>query len=433
MEFSIFNLALGFSVLALIYVLLSFEILHRTAAALIGASVIIVANIFLRFSSFEELLKSVDMDTIFLLMSMMIMVSVLSETGVFGYIAFKITSKFLKSPFKLILVLTGFTAAISAFIDNVTTVLLVSPIVIEIFRRLRVDPRPILILIAFASNIGGTATLIGDPPNIIIGSMARLGFMEFIWNLTPVVVLDFIFFIILARFMCKNWLKNYAKHVGTRSSIFEGKVSVDKSLLRKVSLALTIAITLFFLEDILEYPPAIAAMIGVGVLLTLTRREISIEKMLSSVDWTTLVFFMAMFIVIKGVEDLGVMRFLAYSLSSITHDFIGLMMLILWVSAFTSAFIDNIPFVLSMVPVIQLISQTTYLHEITPLYWALSLGGCLGGNGTLIGASANIVVAGVSERYGYHISFNYFLKYGMPTMVTTVAISALYLIVRYGI
>ena len=425
------NIVLGFTILVILYALLVLEIMHRTAAALLAVSIVLILDTFLRFSDFNELVEGIDMNTILLLMSMMMFVGILSRTGAFSYLASMILIKFHNKPFLLITILSSITALVSAFIDNVTTVLLMTPIVLEIMEKLKVDPRPILLSIVFASNIGGTATLIGDPPNIIIGTRAGLGFMDFIRNLAPIVVIDFFAFLILIKVMFSKWINLYESRVRVIRNL-QPSNRVDKYLLHRTLIILSVVIVLFLLEDFLEYPPAIPPLIGIGVLLLLLRNRIRIESLLEDVDWSTLVFFIAMFIVIKGVEDLGVMEFIAREIYSFSTDYMVLILLILWVSAIVSAFVDNIPFVMAMVPVIAAIARAATLNPI-PLYWALSLGGCLGGNGTLVGASANVVVAGIAERHGYTISFRSFIRYGMPVLMLTVGLASIYLVLRYVI
>ena len=398
---------LGFAILFIMYALLVLEVMHRTAVALLAASIVFALNIVLRFSSFEELLLGVDIDTILLLMSMMIIVGVLSRTGVFEYIAAIMLRKFHAHPLLLTSMLSAMTALISAFIDNVTTVLLVTPIVIEMFRRVGVDPRPVLLSIVFASNIGGTATLIGDPPNIIIGSVAGLGFMDFIRNLTPIVVVDLALFIILTKALYRKWLTVYSKRMRVVTEFWT--TSIDRSLLKRVEMVLGLVIGLFFLEDLLGYPPAIPAMIGAGITMLFIRKRMSIDEVLKFVDWSTLLFFIAMFIAIKGIEKMGVMSVIAQGVVAVSNNLIVLLMVILWLSALVSALIDNIPFVMAMIPVIREVTQILSIDP-TPLYWALSLGACLGGNATPVGASANIVVVGIAEKYGYHVSFSRICK-----------------------
>lgn len=429
MEPDTINIILGFAILIILYTLLVLEIMHRTATALLTASIVLALDTFLRFSDFNELVEGIDMDTILLLMSMMMFVGVLSRTGAFSYLATIILLRFHNKPFMLIAILSGITALVSAFIDNVTTVLLMTPIVLEIMERLKADPRPLLLSIVFASNIGGTATLIGDPPNIIIGTRAGLGFMDFIRNLTPIVVVDFLAFLLLVKIMFSDRIRSYSAHTKSiKEASFNNRI--DKYVLHRTLGILAMVIMLFLLEDMLEYPPAIPPLIGIGILLFLLRNRVKVESLLEEVDWSTLVFFIAVFVVIKGVEDLGVIEFIAKEIYGFSTDYMVLILLILWVSAIVSALIDNIPFVMAMVPIIAVIARATSMDS-TPLYWALSLGGCLGGNGTLIGASANVVVAGIAERHGYTISFRQFIKYGMPVLLLTVGLASIYLVLRY--
>jgi len=420
---------LGVAILITLYVLLTFEVFHRTVTALIMCGIVFSLNIILRFADFHELLGGIDMNTILLLMSMMMLVSILSRTGVFSYIASRILVRLHRNPYLLTAVLTGLTAATSAFIDNVTTVLMIAPVVIEVTRKLGVDPRPLLLAIVFSSNIGGTATLIGDPPNIIIGSIAHLGFMDFIYNLTPIAVVDFILFLLTIRFMYRRWFLSYRKIALELNNLSYG-VTVDRGGLIRSLISLAVVITLFTLGDLLKYPPAIPAMVGIAVLLVLMGRRVGMEDVLRDVDWSTLVFFMAMFIVVKGVDELGLMDFIARSVLDVSKSPVVLALLIIWVSATVSAFVDNIPLVMAMIPVVATISKVLPV-DAEPLYWALSLGGCLGGNATLVGASANIVVAGIAEKHGYHISFKSFTRYGLPVMLTTVGASSIYLVLRY--
>ncbi len=427
LTYSLPDVALGFAILVLLYALLTLEVVHRTVAALFTAAVVIVLDICLGFVGYSDLIHEIDMNTILLLMSMMMFVSILSKTGVFGYASSTLLRRLHARPLTLVAVLSAVTAMVSAFIDNVTTVLLITPVILEITRRLRVDPRPVLVSVVFASNIGGTATLIGDPPNILIGSRAGLSFGAFINNLTPAAMLAFLSFLLVMTILLRDWLRRYSPKGEVIEVLVQG---IDRKLLTKAFIALIVVLTLFGLEDLLKYPPAIPPLVGIGILLMLSRRRVRLEDVISGVDWSTLVFFMAMFIVIRGVEALGVMDFIASGIISVAKEYYSLLIIITWISAFVSAFVDNIPFVMSMIPVIAKISSIVSVNS-TPLYWALSLGGCLGGNGTLVGASANVVVAGIAERHGHHISFIYFIKYGMPVMISTVIISTAYLILRY--
>jgi len=425
------DLLTGFAVLIFLYAFLIKEVAHRTVVALFFASIVAILDIILKFAPFATLINAINLDTILLLMSMMIIIGVLSETGVFEFIADLIAVKMYTRPYLMIAVLSALTASVSAFIDNVTTVLMISPIVLELSRKLRIDPRPILLSIVFASNIGGTATLIGDPPNILIGTAAHLGFMSFIYNLTPAVIVVFIAYLIALGFLYSSWMREYQERIRSITLKRETTIYVNKLMLGKVLAVLGTVIALFFMEDIFNFTPAVPPLIGAGVLLIIFRGVISIDKALKKVDWTTLVFFAGMFIVIKGIEELGVMRFIANELALVGKEPLILLTLIIWVSAIVSAFIDNIPFVMSMLPVMPELTLLTHFPS-TPMYWALSLGGCLGGNGTLVGASANVVVAGLTEKYGYRISFNYFTKYGIAVMLITVSVATAYVLLVYG-
>ncbi len=420
---------LALAILLIVYAMLVTEYIHRTAAAVIGAATVLALNVALRYTTFEDLFSGVDIDTVLLLMSMMMIVSVLSRTRVFEYLAFKVLEKFYASPMKLLIAITGFTAAVSAFVDNVTTVLFVAPIAVEVCRKLDVDPRPLLISIALASNIGGTATLIGDPPNILIGSYAGLGFMDFIRNLTPIVIADYLLFIIVTRALISRWIGEVRRSVAMKK-LTSVSIEVDRSLLRRTLIALSIAIALFFLEDVFEYPPAIPAMVGASILLLATRRSISIEEVVRGVDWPTLVFFIAMFILIRGVERLGLLDAIARGVCAVSSSLAVAIAVVVWISTAVSAVVDNIPYVMSMLPVIPAVATSLGVDS-TPLYWALSLGACLGGNATIVGASANIVVAGIAEKQGYPITFKRFAKMGIPITIATVGLSTLYLLARY--
>jgi len=421
---------IGFALLALMYVLLTLEVVHRTVVALLVAGTVFALNAALRFTTFNDLLAGVDLNAILLIMGMMIIVAVLSRTGFFEYVSHTLLTKMRGSPILLIGSISALTALISAFIDNVTTVLLVAPIVIELCRELRVDPRPVLLATVFASNIGGTATLIGDPPNIIIGSAAGLGFMDFVRHLTPIAVIDTALLVAMCPIIFRSWFREYRAQ-GVREVVLS-RVEVNRPLFRRVGIVLATVIGLFLLEDFLRYPPSVPAIIGAAITLVLARRWVSLEDVVRFVDWPTLVFFVFMFIAIRGIERLGVMDVMARSVTYIAPFKGAAMVAIVWISAILSAFVDNIPFVMAMIPVVQKVSVSIGCDPM-PIYWALALGGCLGGNGTLVGASANIVVAGIAEKHGYEIRFREFMKYGMPVMIATVGAATLYLVLRYGV
>ncbi len=423
-----YNVVIGFGILLLLYVLLIKEYFHRTVAAGLTAALTLLILMPLGRRAYMEVLEGIDVDTIILLMAMMTMVTIMAEANIFTYLAVKIIKKTHRNPFLLMAILGISTGVISGFIDNVTTVILMTPIIINIARRIRVDPRPLLIAIIIESNIGGTATLIGDPPNILIGSAAGLGFNDFVVNLGPIVAVDMIVALVILKIIFRRWF--YAWRYRVKHFVIDEAVEINRPLMYKSLIIFSLTIALFSLEDILGYPPAIPALIGAGLLLATASREVTIHRALEGVEWTTLVFFIFMFIIIRGIEILGVMDYIANSILSLSMPKETLIIVIIWVSAILSAFVDNIPFVMSMIPVIQGLNKA--LGIVNPvLYWALSLGGCLGGNGTLVGASANIVVASVAEKHGYDISFKYFLSKGMPIMIVTVGLATIYLLLFY--
>lgn len=419
----------GFAILVFLYALLVTERYHRTVAAGLAASVTLLVLIVMGFRDFKAVIEGIDVDTIVLLMSMMTMVTIMAESNVFTYLAVKLIDRTHDNPFLLMAILGLVTGVISGYIDNVTTVVLISPIILDIARKTRIDPRPLLITIILESNIGGTATLIGDPPNILIGSAADLGFNDFLLNLGPIVALDMAVALAMVKLMYRPWFSEWRRRMRF-FRVTAGEIRVHRPLMAKSLAAFAVTIVLFLLEDVIGYPPAIPAVIGAGILLATASREVTIHRALEGVEWTTLVFFIFMFIVIRGVELLGVMDYIAGSIAAMHLSKQLLVVTIVWVSAILSALIDNIPFVMSMIPVIKSLNQAMGITS-PVLYWALSLGGCLGGNGTLVGASANIVVASIAEKKGYNISFRYYLARGMPVTLATVALATLYLLAFY--
>ncbi len=424
----IHHVLVGFALLFFLYFLLVKEYFHRTVAAGLTASLTLLALILMGRGYFREVIEGIDVDTIVLLMSMMTMVTIMAHSHLFTYLAVKLIKKTHGDPFLLMAILSLSTGAVSAFVDNVTTVVLMTPIILDITRKLRVDPRPLLLSIVFESNIGGTATLIGDPPNILIGSATGLGFNDFLFNLGPIVAVDMFATILLLKYMFHGWFEEWKYRL--KHTIAVEEIKVHRPLMIKSIIAFSITIVLFLLEDVIGYPPAIPAMIGAGILLATASREVTIYKALEGVEWTTLVFFVFMFVVIRGIEIMGVMDFIATSMASLGFGKELMIIVIIWISAILSAFVDNIPFVMSMIPVIKDLNR--FLGITSPvLFWALSLGGCLGGNGTLVGASANVVVASIAEKHGYSIRFNYYLKYGLPVMLLTVGLANMYLLLFY--
>ncbi len=385
----------------------------------------------------------VDWNVIFLLAGMMIIVGIMKRSGIFQYIAIRSAQVAKGKPLAILLIMSFVTAVLSAFLDNVTTVVLTAPVTITIARNLKINPIPLLIAQILASNIGGTATLIGDPPNIMIGSATigtghELGFLEFIVELTPVVVVIFAVFLGMCAII---WRKAFHVTDEDRRKVMEMKAEnaiTDKLLLKKSLLVLGVVIIGFFFHGMLHLHPASIALFGAGLLFVITRPNM--EHVFHEVEWPTLFFFMGLFILVGALQRVGAIAWVADHIRILAKNQLSLSCyLILWGSALFSAIVDNIPFVATMIPVVKQIGaeitatspDLSFAQVMDGLWWSLSLGACLGGNGTAIGASANVVTIGIAEKEGYHISFTYFLKFGIPTMIMSVIISHIYIWLVY--
>ena len=411
------------------YALIISEKVHRTIVGLFGAMLMILFGII----SQETAVHHVDFNTLGLLMGMMIIVNITSETGLFNFLAIWAAQKVKAQPIALLVVLSTITMVCSALLDNVTTVLLTVPITFSITSQLKVDVMPYLISQILSSNIGGTATLIGDPPNIMIGSAVGLDFMAFVENLTLVSIIIFILvqFILIAL---------YRKSLHTQPELQDKIMRLpadaqitDHALLKKCLAVIFLTITFFVLHGSLGLESATVALSGAGLLLliTATEDEEKIVKVLSKIEWPAIFFFGGLFILVGALVETGVIRMLAAEAIHATGgDVEATAILILWMSAIASAFIDNIPFVATLIPLIQDMGQMG-LTNLDPLWWSLALGACLGGNGTLIGASANVVVASMSAQRGRPISFLGFMKVAFPVMIFTIIVSNIYVVLRY--
>ena len=411
------------------YALIISEKVHRTIVGLFGAMLMVLFGIIDQ----EVAVHHIDFNTLGLLMGMMIIVNITSETGLFNFLAIWAAQKVKAQPIALLVVLSTITMVCSALLDNVTTVLLTVPITFSITSQLKVDVMPYLISQILASNIGGTATLIGDPPNIMIGSAVGLDFMAFVENLTLISIIIFI----LVQFIL---IGLYHKGLHTQPELQDkimrlpaGAQITDHALLRKCLAVIFLTITLFVLHGSLGLESATVALSGAGLLLllTATRDEGAIVKVLSKIEWPAIFFFGGLFILVGALVETGVIRMLAAEAIKATGGNVeATAILILWMSAFASAFIDNIPFVATLIPLIQDMGQMG-LSNLDPMWWSLALGACLGGNGTLIGASANVVVASMSAQRGRPISFLGFMKVAFPVMVFTIIVSNIYVYIRY--
>jgi len=411
------------------YALIISEKVHRTIVGLFGAMLMILFGILDQ----ETAVHHIDFNTLGLLMGMMIIVNITSETGLFNFLAIWAAQKVKARPIALLVVLSSITMVCSALLDNVTTVLLTVPITFSITSQLKVDVMPYLISQILASNIGGTATLIGDPPNIMIGSAVGLDFMAFVQNLT---LISIIIFILVQLILIALYHKELHTQPELQDKIMRLPADAqitDHALLHKCLAVIFLTITFFVLHGSLGLESATVALSGAGLLLllTATRDEEKIAKVLSKIEWPAIFFFGGLFILVGALVETGVIRMLAAEAIKATGGNVeATAILILWMSAIASAFIDNIPFVATLIPLIQDMGQMG-LTNLDPMWWSLALGACLGGNGTLIGASANVVVASMSAQRGRPISFLGFMKIAFPVMIFTIIISNIYVWIRY--
>jgi Na+/H+ antiporter NhaD/arsenite permease-like protein len=430
------------AVLASIYILIAFEIFHRTLAALLGAVIVLVISYTLGtfdsdyfIISFENAVGYIDINVIGLLMGMMIIVGLMKPTGVFQWMAFKSYQLVKGRVWLLAVVLCCLSAFVSMWLDNVTTMILIIPVVLEISRTLDTTPLNFLVPMWIASNFGGTATLIGDPPNIMIGSYSGLDFNTFIWVLTPFVWISMIPMLGMVYFY---WRKEYRKIVVEDIDGLIEKLRVeyritDFKLLTYSLSVLAFVILLFFLGGILHMQVSVAALTGAVLLLVISRADV-VKILMNEVEWPTLIFFVGLFVVVGGTVETGLIEMIAKIVADQSGGNLTIaVLLVLWISAISSAFIDNIPFTATMLPIVAYLSQVLPGAESNVLWWALSIGACYGGNGTLIGASANVVTAGICEREGYPISFNEYLKVGWPIMMVSVIMGMIFLLVRFWV
>ena len=401
------------------------EKVHRSVAALAGAVVLLLTHVL----TIETAADYVDLNTIGVLVGMMLFVAVVKSSGLFEYIAIWSAKLTRGQPMAILAVFAVITAVLSAFLDNVTTVLLIGPMTIAITQILEVNPVPFLLSQIMASNIGGTATLIGDPPNIMIGSAAGLSFADFIVNTGPVVLIILAVVVAIFFLMYRGNLHVESENMEKVLTLDEKLTIKDASLLRKSVILIVLVVVGFIFHAQLGIESATVALTAAGVMLLIGGQDA--EDVILGVEWSTILFFIGLFVVVGGLNSTGVIAMLANGMLELVGDNEVLaIVLVLWASALISAFLDNIPFVATLIPMIQTMQQGGM--DVLPLWWALSLGACLGGNGSLIGASANVVLAGVSAKNGYPITFMSYLKKGFPLMLLSVAICTVYLLIRFA-
>ncbi len=433
----------------LAYAIIVSEKVHKTIVAIFGASLMLILHILEQHEAFHIEELGVDWNVIFLLMSMMIIINLMRPTGIFEYIAIKSAKIGKGEPFRIMIIFSIIIAVLSALLDNVTTVLLITPVTLLIADALEVDPIPYLITGALASNIGGTATLIGDPPNIMIASKAGLNFMDFVYHLTPIVIVLMFVYLFILKIVFGKRLKTRSELMKRIMEMNEKEAIKDPVMLTKSLIVLGIVLIGFIFHGMLHFQPATVALFGAGLLLLMSKTH-DPHHYLADVEWPTIFFFIGLFILVGGVAKVGLIKMMSEKMLELTQgNMFATSMVIMWFSAIASAIVDNIPYVATMNPLVidmahSLASdpqntgwyglkgfELLHYKELMPVWWSLALGACLGGNGSAIGASANVIVVGFSEKAGKRISFMKFAAYGFPIMVVTVFIAMVYVWLRY--
>ena len=429
-----YSMQISAGILILAYIFIALEKIPKVTIALLGAGLTILFGLVSQHKMADGVLNPqyfvnyIDFNVIFLLVAMMIIVNITTKSGIFSYLANELLKLTKGHPILILIAMGLFTAIISAFLDNVTTVILVMPITFAMTRTLDIDPIPFLLTEVFASNIGGTATLIGDPPNIIIGSAAEFTFMDFVNNLTPVVAVILIAVIGFLVIRFNKGLHSSKDKMQEIINIDNSKTITDKKLMIRSLVVLFLVITGFVTHDITGLETSVTAMLGASVLLLFEKPT----EILRDVEWNTIFFFIGLFIIIGGLEASGGIKLMAEWIIKITNGSQeAASMLILWASGIISGVIDNIPYTATMSPMIAEIQKTMGAEYTTPLWWCLSLGACLGGNMTIIGAAANVIVSENAAREGHSISFLRFMKYGTIVVLISLLISTVYINFKY--
>ncbi len=407
-----------------VFALIISEKIHRTTAALAGAVVLILTGIV----SFDVGMEHIDFGTLGVLAGMMIFVAVVKQSGIFEYLAIR-TAKIAKgNPWMIMVLFCLITAVLSAFLDNVTTVLLIGPVTFTVCKMLEMSPVPYFIVEIMASNIGGTATLIGDPPNIMIGMQANLSFLDFIVYNGPAVLLVMIAAIAMFYVLYGKNLSASSEKQASIMTLHAHEAIQDKKLFNKSVVMIVVVALAFMLHSVIGVEPSVVALTAAAIMLIISSADV--EHVLLDVEWATIGFFAGLFIVVGGLSETGVIEMMANGLIALTGgDIMVTIIVLVWASAIISSFLDNIPMVATLIPIILAMESTGI--DVMPYWWAISLGACIGGIGTLIGASANVVLAGISGRYGHPITFMEYTKVGFPLMIIFTAISCVYLVLRF--
>jgi Na+/H+ antiporter NhaD/arsenite permease-like protein len=419
------------AIFAVAFILIATEKVHRTAVALAGAAAMVV----LGFVPGEEVFYShhtgVDWNVIFLLLGMMIIVGVIKHTGVFEFLGVWAAQRSKGRPYRLLVLLMGITALASPFLDNVTTVMLVAPVTVAVCRRLDISPAPYLIAEVLASNIGGAATLIGDPPNIIIASRAGLSFNDFLIHMTPIVALLFALFVVMARFLFRKSFVYHPEKVAQVMAMDARASITDARKLVRCLIVLGLVMVMFTLHAVLHLEPAVVALLGAGAIVLVSRDWTN--GYLKEVEWSTLVFFMGLFVMVGALVNTGIIGAVGeWAVRTVGDNYLGAANSLLFGSAVVGAVFDNIPYAATMAPIVEgLAAQTTDPTTSQALWWSFALGADLSGNGTAIAASANVVVLGIAAREKVPITFGQFTKYGAITTLATTLVAWVYVWLRY--
>lgn len=435
----LFWLAVGIFVTALALIIT--EKIHKTVVALSGAALMLILKVVDQHEAFHMEEFGVDWNVIFLLVGMMLIISLMRPTGIFEYIAIRSAKLGRGEPLRILVIFAVVTAVLSALLDNVTTVLLIGPVTLLIAEALQVDPVPYLIVEAICSNIGGTATLIGDPPNIMIASKAKLNFVDFLYHLAPAVVIIMSVVLVIVSLVFRSRLRTREELKARILAMQEKDAIKDPRLLKKSLLVMLLVLVGFVLHGILGYEPATVALFGAALLLLLSGTK-NPGKALTEVEWPVIFFFIGLFVIVGGLVKVGAIAIMSQKMLAMTEgNLFSTSMLILWFSAVASAVVDNIPYVATMNPLVVEMARGLWPgmsgvellqhSELMPIWWSLALGACLGGNGSPIGASANVIIVGMAEKAGYPISFGRFVAYGIPITALTILISMAYVWLRY--
>jgi Na+/H+ antiporter NhaD/arsenite permease-like protein len=417
----------GVGIFIVVYIAISTELINKTVAALLGAALVLAFHLIGQETAF----RAIDWNVVFLLVSMMIIVGIANRSGMFHYVAIRTAKLARGNPVRILAMLSIVTAVFSAFLDNVTTMLIIAPLTILIAVELGISPVPFLIAEAIASNVGGTATLIGDPPNIMIGSAAGLSFVDFILNLAPFALLLVAANTLLLTLWFRGRVRASRERQARIMEFDESKSITDRPLMYKSLAVLALVVTGFLLHGALGLEAATVALFGASLLMLLSGRR-ETEEFFGTVEWGSIFFFIGLFVLVGAMVELGVIGGLARLVLGLTGGRPRVTAAaVIWASGALSALVDNIPYVATMIPLIQDIGEQLGPQALGPLWWSLSLGACLGGNATLIGASSNVVAAGIAGKSGYTVSFLEFARYGLPITLFNLGLATAFILVFY--